>query len=351
MPDTLTKLAYQTFQQGKSYFGLTHKTVSTQLMQLVYPPKEKNTQDLDVATLKLFQERVSDLLERDWQDAEAGVYPKSLLFENPWADFFRFYPMMWLDLPKIWERARNRDYHGFDAGIDTSGYPKYYLQNFHHQTDGYLSEESANLYDLQVEILFNGTADPMRRRILPPLKAGLASMENGQRGKVLDIACGTGRTLSMIREMLPKASLYGADLSPAYLRKANELLTEKPGVLPQLVQANAEALPFVDDYFEATVSVFLFHELPPEARQNVINEAYRVTKPGGTFVICDSIQMMDSPEFKVAMENFPAMFHEPYYRHYTTDDLNARLSDAGFENMSTQIHFMSKYWIGRKPKR
>ncbi len=349
MPDTLTKLAYQTFQQGKSYFGLTHKTVSAQLMKLINPPKEANTQELDPSTLMLLQERMNALLEQDWQDAEAGVYPKELLFDNPWADFFRFYPMVCLDVPSIWERFNARAYHKFDASIDTSGYPRYYLQNFHYQKDGYLSEMSANLYDLQVEILFNGTADAMRRRVLAPLKAGLADLEAGQRGKVLDIACGTGRTLTMMREMLPKASLYGVDLSPTYLRKASELLTEKPGVVPQLVQTNAEALPFVDDYFEATVSVFLFHELPADARQNVINEAYRVTKPGGTLVICDSIQMEDSPEFKVAMENFPVMFHEPYYRHYTTDDLNARLAEAGFEQVSSQVHFMSKYWTCRKP--
>jgi ubiquinone/menaquinone biosynthesis C-methylase UbiE len=349
MPDTLTKLAYQTFQQGKSYFGLTHKTVSTQLMKLVNPPQEVKTQELDASTLMLLQKRMNDLLDQDWQDAEAGVYPKEILFDNPWADFFRFYPLVCLDVPSIWERFNNRVYHKFDTSIDTSDYPKYYLQNFHYQKDGYLSEMSANLYDLQVEILFNGTADAMRRRILAPLKAGLAQTAAGQRGKILDIACGTGRTLSMIRDMLPKASLYGVDLSPTYLRKANELLSEKPAVLPQLVRANAEELPFVDNYFEVTVSVFLFHELPAEARQNVINEAYRVTQPGGTFVICDSIQMEDSPEFKVAMENFPVMFHEPYYRHYTTDDLNARLTTAGFEQVTNQVHFMSKYWMCKKP--
>jgi ubiquinone/menaquinone biosynthesis C-methylase UbiE len=349
MPDTITKLAYQTFQQGKSYFGLTHKTVSTQLMRLINPPKEVNTQEIDASTLMLLQKRMNALLEQDWQDAENGVYPTDVLFDNPWADFFQFYPLVCLDLPSIWERINRRAYHQFDTAIDTSGYPKYYLQNFHHQTNGYLSELSANLYDLQVEILFNGTADPMRRRILAPLKEGLAATEAGQKGKVLDIACGTGRTLSMVRETLPKASLYGVDLSSTYLRKANELLAERPSVLPQLVQANAEQLPFVDNYFEAAVSVFLFHELPAEARQNVINEAYRVTKPGGTFVICDSIQMEDSPEFRVAMENFPAMFHEPYYRHYTTDDLNRRLTEAGFEQVTNQVHFMSKYWICRKP--
>jgi ubiquinone/menaquinone biosynthesis C-methylase UbiE len=347
MADTLTKLAYQTFQQGKSYFGLTHKTLSSRVMRVVNPPKNVQVQELNLATLQLFQQRMNDLLERDWQDAEAGVYPKELLFDNPWADFFQFYPLVCFDLPRIWERVNTQGKHGFDQDIDTAGYPKYYLQNFHNQTNGYLSDLSANLYDLQVEILFNGTADPMRRRILAPLKTGLA--EAGDKPKILDVACGTGRTLSMIRDTLPKASLYGVDLSPAYLRKANETLAAKPGVLPQLIQANGESLPFIDNYFDAVVSVFLFHELPAVARQNVINEAYRVVKPGGTLVICDSIQMLDSPEFEVAMKNFPAMFHEPYYRHYVTDDLNQRLVDAGFEQVSNQIHFMSKYWVARKP--
>jgi ubiquinone/menaquinone biosynthesis C-methylase UbiE len=349
MPDTLTKLAYQTFQQGKSFFGLTHKTVSSQLLQMVSPPKAIKSEPLDPNLLKLIYGRMEALLEQDWQDAESGVYPKEILFDNPWDDFFRYYPLMCLDTPTIWERANNREYHRFDPDIDTSGYPKYYLQNFHHQTNGYLSDLSANLYDLQVEILFNGTADAMRRRILAPLKQGLMALSPSGSGKVLDIACGTGRTLSMIRETLPKASLYGVDLSPAYLRKANQTLSQKPSVLPQLVQANAEFLPFVDNYFESTVSVFLFHELPAEARQNVIAEAFRVTKPGGTFVICDSIQLSDSPDLRVTMENFPALFHEPYYRHYIADDLNARLGEAGFEDITNQVHFMSKYWVCRKP--
>lgn len=345
MPDTLTKLAYQTFQQGKSYFGVTHKSITGQLMRAINPPKVK-VQEPGLETLQLLQQRINDLLKQDWADAEAGVYPKEVLFDTPWDEFFRFYPLVCLDLPSLWDRANRRNYHSFDADIDTSGYPKYYLQNFHHQTNGYLSDMSANLYDLQVELLFNGTADPMRRRILAPLKAALADTP---KVKVLDIACGTGRTLSLIRDTLPQTSLYGVDLSPAYLRKANGLLSSKPGVLPQLVQANGEDLPFVAQYFDAVVSVFLFHELPAEARQNVINEAFRVVKPGGTFIICDSIQRPDSPEFDVLMENFPTIFHEPYYRHYTTDDLNQRLTEAGFEAVSNQIHFMSKYWVARKP--
>lgn len=354
MPDTLTKLAYQTFQQGKSYFGLAHKALSTQLLNIVAPaPAETkpNPKPLSLELIQTIQKRMDAILETDWQDAEKGVYPASLLFDNPWDDFFRYYPAVWLDMPEMWQRVNQKRYQDFDPGVETQGLPSYYVQNFHHQTNGYLSDDSANLYDLQVEILFNGTADPMRRRVLAPLKEGLQAFSGvlPHQIKILDVACGTGRTLRNIRGMLSKASLYGVDLSAAYLRKANQLLSQVPGTLPQLLQGNAEELPYLDNYFHAVTSVFLFHELPAAARQNVINEAFRVVKPGGTFIICDSVQMMDSPELSIAMENFPELFHEPYYRHYMTDDLTKRLTDAGFTEVSEQVHFMSKYLIAKKP--
>lgn len=353
MSDTLTKLTYQAFQQGKCFFGLAHKTISTELRNLINPPfNELRPQPLSRELLQGFKQRLDQIFEIDWQDAERGVYPESLLFDNPWDDFFNYYPRVWLDMPKTWERANQKRYQEFDRSILTEGYPSYYLQNFHHQTDGYLSDLSANLYDLQVEILFNGSADAMRRRILAPLKQGLKAFDSvpPQQIRVLDIACGTGRTLRMVRGTLPQASLFGTDLSPAYLRKANQLLSEIPGELPQLVQANAEELPYRDNYFHGVTCVFLFHELPPEVRQRVIEQAFRVTQPGGVFIICDSIQATDFPELMPLMENFPTMFHEPYYRHYITDDLVERLEKAGFQNIATENHFMSKYWIAYKPQ-
>ncbi|MBD3883368.1 class I SAM-dependent methyltransferase [Phormidium tenue FACHB-886] len=349
MAEPLTKLAYQTFQQGKSYFGLAHKTISTQLLNWVAPDAKQEVEPITAEMLMLLQQRMQALLDRDWQDAELGIYPESVLFDNPWEDFFRYYPQVWLDMPKIWERISGKRYQQFPTNVRTEGYPSYYVQNFHHQTDGYFSDYSANLYDLQVEILFNGTADPMRRRTLPPLKHGLEVFDiPAHQVRVLDVACGTGRTIRQIRAMLPEASLHGVDLSPAYLRKANQLLSEIPGELPQLIQANAEELPYLDNYFHGVTSVFLFHELPPEARQRVIDQCYRVLQPGGVFVICDSIQMSDSPEMAPAMRNFSAMFHEPYYRHYTMDNLEERLEKAGFVSVQTDVHFMSKYWIARK---
>jgi len=61
------------------------------------------------ASIKIQQS--NQLLEADWQDAEQGVYPKSLLFDNPGS--VRYYPMVWLDMPQIWERANQKKYQDF----------------------------------------------------------------------------------------------------------------------------------------------------------------------------------------------------------------------------------------------
>jgi ubiquinone/menaquinone biosynthesis C-methylase UbiE len=359
MAETLTKLTYQALQQGKSIFSVAHKAISTQAMHLFAPNAKQEVEPWTPKLLATVQQRMDKILAQDWQDAEQGIYPESLLFDDPWDEFVLNYPTVILDMIGIWERIGGKRYQEFDRDIQKDAYPRYYLQNFHYQTDGYLSDHSANLYDLQVELLFNGAADAMRRRVLAPLKQGLSAFDvPPHQIRVLDVACGTGRTLRMIRGMLPDAALFGTDLSPAYLRKANQLLSQRlplggtakqSGELPQLMQANAEELPYQDNFFHGLTCVFLFHELPAEARQQVIQECFRVLQPGGTLVVCDSIQMSDSPELAPAMRNFPIMFHEPYYRHYVTDDMTTRLEKAGFIVAEPEVHFMSKYWVARKP--
>lgn len=351
MSNPLLKFAYQTLQDGKSYFSLAHKALSTQLRRTIAPPKAQPIQAASPELLLKFRERLAAIQALDWADAERGVYPVELLFDEAWNDFFTQYPRVWLDMPSVWERADNQRYQEVATQLDTSIYPNYYVQNFHHQTDGYLSDWSANLYDVQVDLLFNGATDAMRRRVLAPLKRGLAAFSSldPREIRVLDVACGTGRTLKNLRAMLPQASLYGVDLSAPYLRKANQLLAQIPGELPQLIQANGEALPYTDRYFHGLTCVFLFHELPAQARQNVINECFRVLQPGGVLVICDSMQLDDAPEFAPFMANFPVAFHEPYYRDYIRDDLTQRLQAAGFVCTGSELHFASKYLVAQKP--
>ena len=193
----------------------------------------------------------------------------------------------------------------------------------------------------------------MRRRILPGLKQGLQRFSDRSESslRVLDVATGTGRTLHQIRAALPQATLVGVDLSEAYLRQANKWLKPQQSPLVQLVQGNAERMPFDDGGFQAVTCVFLFHELPADARQAVLQDCYRLLEPGGVLVLADSVQLADSPQFDIAMENFRRVFHEPYYRDFISDNIDQRLIDAGFSEINAASHFMTRVWTATKPER
>ena len=140
-------------------------------------------------------------------------------------------------------------------GPDPTRYPAYYLQNFHYQTDGWLSADSARLYDFQVETLFLGSADTMRRQALPFISRWMEGRDASDT-KVLDVASGTGRFLTFVRDNWPELDCTAVELSPHYLdavRKSNErfddrALYPKSGPL-KLVEANCETMPFEVSFF------------------------------------------------------------------------------------------------------
>jgi ubiquinone/menaquinone biosynthesis C-methylase UbiE len=116
----------------------------------------------------------------------------------------------------------------------------------------------------------------------------------------------------------------------------------------RLIEANAEAIPLEDASQNIVTSVFLFHELPPGVRRRVAAEMARVLKPDGLLVLVDSLQMGDKPRWDGLLEAFPVRFHEPYYRHYATDDLDGLLADAGLAAESQSLAFFSKVMVRRK---
>ena len=350
---SLIKFAYQTLQQGKGIAGLAHKQLSTKLMEVLEPQAIPSVEPISLDLLNELRHSIASLEKVDWEDAEQGVYPKSQLFDSPWLEWARRYPLLWLDLPSTWTRRKNKETRNIPSQPNKKIYPDYYLQNFHHQTDGYLSDHSAGLYDIQVEILFNGTADSMRRRILAPLKRGLKRFSDRPYSelRVLDLATGTGRALKQIRGALPEVQLLGIDLSSAYLRQASRCLNNRGGEFVELVRGNVENMPFENESMQAVTCVFLLHELPPKARQNALEECWRVLEPGGIIVLADSIQLTDSPQFSKVLEDFHKVFHEPYYKNYINDDIETRLLNSKFESVKSQSHFMTRIWVANKPIR
>jgi ubiquinone/menaquinone biosynthesis C-methylase UbiE len=293
--------------------------------------------------IRAVRARFAELLARDWDNAARGLYPLALLSEFPIdaREALGALPYALADLPRTVARIKRRDFNDLPGDIDRSRYPEYYLRNFHWQTDGWLSDRSARVYDFAVDVLFGGAADAMRRMALPAVVDGVAGIAAP---RILDVACGTGRFLATLRRALPEARLYGVDLSPAYVARARARL---PDVA--LLVENAESMPFADGTFDAVTCVFLLHELPRDVRRRVLGEIRRVLRPGGVVSICDSAQLADSPELAFFLHAFHRTYHEPYYKGYIGDPLEAQLADAGFAAVAAQPWFVSKVASGRRP--
>ena len=301
----------------------------------------------DAAHVAVAQARYLDLLRRDVDNVEAGAYGPELLFQLPMADYAKSLPRLLTELPSLFRRSRRGDWRSLPEGVELSRYPAYYRRTFHWQRDGYLSRRSAELYDLGVELVFTGSGDVMRRQVIPPIARALSGPCRGPVCKVLDVACGTGRTLLQLSRTFEGLDLYGLDLSPYYLQVARQVLADVPNV--SLVAENAEGMPFRAAYFDVVTSTFLFHELPRSARRAALAEMLRVLRPGGALVVEDSVQEADAPELAFFMGRFPEELHEPFFADYLKDDLTTAMTEAGFEVEGVTPAFMAKVISARRP--
>ena len=288
---------------------------------------------------------LGQLLFADAMAVREGTYPPmSEAADTPRAYLERVRAML-DDLPSALARRANEDAASAKATPMAQDLPEYYTQDFHFQTGGYLTEDSARLYDVQVETLFLGAAGPMRRAVLGPIIEAVRGRDQRQLA-LLDVACGTGRFLRQVRQALPAIGLTGLDLSTTYLAEAERQFSGLRGAA--FTAGNAEAIPVAAASQDIVTATFLYHELPPEVRRQVTAEIARVLQPGGTFVFLDSLQMGDRPGWDGLLEAFPVRFHEPYFRHYSIDDLEAQFTDAGLAKVETRCVFLAKMMVRRK---
>jgi ubiquinone/menaquinone biosynthesis C-methylase UbiE len=339
MLSRIDRLAYHTQQLT----FLVNATVMEEAARLVTRnPRPK----IDYVVWKCLQNRRTELHRTDLRNVDEGYYPRELLFDFPVRRYLRTLPQLIKDTPSVVRRMRKGNYKDIPA-VDKDRFPPYYRRTFHWQTDGYFSEHSAEIYELGVELLFRGTADVMRRQVIPPITRLVREMGGAEKVKLLDIGCGTGRTLHQIARTHPKMRLHGADLSPAYIKLARKRLLDLDEV--SLAVENGEALPWADETFDVVTSTYMFHELPRNARRNVVREMFRVLRPGGLVVIEDSAQISESPQLDGVLQNFPREFHEPFYEDYLADDLATILAGCGFSVEETQTQLVAKVVFGHKP--
>ena len=286
------------------------------------------------------------LLQQDLANVEAGYYPLPADHDGSLMTLLYRSQLFFDDLPAI-HRRRNTSARNEVLSTELSGRrPRYYLQNFHFQSGGWMTDDSASRYDTQVEVLFNGTANATRRQALPQLHEIFAGRDQ-RKLRVLDIGCGTGRFLDFIKQTWPRLPTVGIDMSEPYVRYARRHL--KRWSRMNFIVGNAESLPVPDGSQDAVTSIFVFHELPPKVRRIVFRECARVLKPGGRLILVDSLQRGDQPDYEGLLELFPQNYHEPYYRSYIEEDFGALASGCGLTHTRDVNAFVSKVMVFDKP--
>jgi ubiquinone/menaquinone biosynthesis C-methylase UbiE len=344
-----TRAAYGARQLPRIAWYLGHGLAMTRIAQRAREggsARPRPHTDAPIPERNRFFADMVALWRQDLANVEAGVYPLPADHDGSLKMLLDRSRLFFEDLPAVHRRRESGD-HSEVLTEETRGKrPRYYLQNFHFQSGGWMTDESAQRYDTQVEVLFNGAANATRRQALPPLGEVFAGRDQ-RRLMLLDVGCGTGRFLDFVKQAWPRLPVIGLDLSEAYVREAKRHLTRWSRT--NLMVGNAESIPLPDESQDAVTSIFMFHELPPKVRRIVLREFARVLKPGGRLILVDSLQHGDEPDYDGLLELFPQSFHEPYFLSYIKEDFAALCQDCGLMYIGDARAFVSKVIVFDKP--
>lgn len=152
-----------------------------------------------------------------------------------------------------------------------------------HQTTERMFSAIAARYDRCNRLCSLGIDRYWRRRLVEAME-----LADGQ--TVLDVGCGTGDMVFAVLSQLAGCRLVGIDSSEAMLQIAQEktiLWSARRGLSPMICwrYADATALPFGAETFNAAVSAFCLRNLPN--RMAALTEIWRVLKPKGKLGICE----------------------------------------------------------------
>lgn len=132
----------------------------------------------------------------------------------------------------------------------------------------FFTPANAGSYDSVVRLATFGQDSVWKRKVVKAV---------GSRKSVLELACGTGVLSSMF--LGAGRSVVGIDLTFEYLRASKR----KPQ-MAAVAQGTAEVLPYRNESFDAVASSYLAKYVDIE---KVIDECWRVLKPGGIIVFHD----------------------------------------------------------------
>ncbi len=196
------------------------------------------------------------------------------------------------------------------------------------------------------DVRFAGSIPALYDRLLGPLLFGPYAENLAQRladlnsGALLETASGTGVVTQALLKHLPAAvSVTATDLNQAMI----DFAAAKPDLKRAIMrQADALALPFQDDHFDAVVCQFGVMFFPD--RVAGYREARRVLKPGGRFAfnIWDSLahnaaaQCVTDALAAHFPDDPPRFMARTPHGHHDTSVIRRELAEAGFDRITLE---------------
>jgi len=238
-------------------------------------------------------------------------------------------------------------------------YPDYYKKPFHGYDDGNLNWDAALEGDaatLSIAVNYWKNNDPhesekwLRNNITENINSYYKKHNVSEIKDILDVGCSVGVSSEYLYNSYKNVnSITGIDLSPYFL--SISILKAIQKNLPiNYYHKMAESTKFEDCSYDFIVCNFLLHEVPYESSKLIINELYRILKPGGVLAIVD----LDPKNVKnklIVSEFRKWAFEvtEPHISEYYKTDLSELLKNNNFENVEKVTNDpVNSIWFGHK---
>jgi|GEM_PF-4005121 len=259
-------------------------------------------------------------------------FPKANKLSNPALHLNR-YKLILKDLKSFLARKNRKDSHDIKTKKINDDCPEYFKRNYHYQTDGYFTLDSAKRYDHQIELLFLGTAHIMRKVAYSVLKPFLKS-----NASVLEFGAGSGTSGHQFKLLFPDIELDLLDPSESYLAHAKSI---SPETFNEYIPAFIENFKSSKKY-DCIYSCFVLHEIPVRHWDSMIQTLKDLLKENGHILIIDSQQNCDKIEHQFALDQFAEDFYEPYFQEFREKSLVEYFEGHGFKLIEKKEVLFSK---------
>jgi arsenite methyltransferase len=164
----------------------------------------------------------------------------------------------------------------------------------------------------------------------------LADLQPGQ--VVLDLGSGAGLdVLLSARRVAPGGHAYGLDMTDEMLALAGRHRQSAGITNATFLKGTIENVPLPDASVDVVISNCVINLA--EDKQAVIDEAFRVLRPGGLFAVADMVELTPlAPELKQRMDAWAGCISGTV----PVDVYRAQLSKAGFDSPEFQVHATEK---------